>query len=844
MNKYRLFFTLVFSIILNITFLQAQIIRDADNDFQNCRYQNALDSYQKGMRKISKNPVEVRRVTYQIAECYRIMGNLKKAEQTYLRLEKKNYQKDNPMLFFQLGSIYQLRGEYDQALKYYEAYKKRVPDDPRILVRIDGCQKAKYWNENPTRYEVENLKKLNTKQDEWAPRWGNPEKETMLTFSSNREGSAGKGGDEWTGGSYSDIYFTEKPKSKNTEWPPAEWSPTKPIDEDQAINSDVNEGELTSNRKNSQVYFTRCPQDKKQVKYCNIYTAAKKGNGFAVAEMIELGPDSFNYVHPFISLDELTLYFASNKPGGKGGYDIYKATRTKKTGKFNNIVNLGDNINTEGQEVFPALRGDSTLYFSSDGHPGLGGLDIFFSNYKNNEWSKPENMGVPINSSFDEIGMIFDDQEVLDPKSKVPYLAKGFFSSNRPTGKNDDHGDDIYYFLLRPIVYTIAGYIRDEATLQYLDGVTVEIIGTDGNSYKTTTDIKGYYFFDKSKILANTTYTMHVTKPGYWDNDNNRATQTTVGLSENTDLKQDFRIAPITKDPIILPEILYDLASAELKPQYKDSLLSLYKTLIQNPTIVIELRSHTDYRDTEEKNLDLSQRRAQSCMNFLVLEKGIPADRIIPMGYGESKPRTFDKDFTYLYHGKSYFYPKGTILTEDYITSLPKGDAQEAANQLNRRSEFTVLHYNYVPKSDTIGAPKTITIAIIEGKSLPVTIEGSLVKGACYANNQTSQFSIGENSDIIYMNYTEATRYLKEMIITVGDFELRDRAIKQEDGSIIENSAFYLKDIRVGDDYEENVKVIVKKGLPTPFVIGDQYISNQWGKYKVDKEKSKIIFEK
>lgn len=839
MNKSKLILTFFLSIILSFS-LQAQTIRDADYDFQHSRYQKALDGYQKGIKKIKKNPVEVRRVNFQIAECYRIMGNLKRAEQAYLRLEKRNYQKDNPMLLFQLGSLYQLRGEYDLALKYYEQYKKRVPDDARIDARIEGSKKAKYWNENPTRYEVENLKKLNSKQDDWAPRWGNPERETMLVFSSNRDGSVGKGNDEWTGGDFSDLYFTEKPKSRNTEWPPAEWSPVKPFDTEGNVNTEVNEGELTANRKGSQVYFTRCPHDKKQVKYCYIYTAPRRGNGFGPAEMVELGPDSFNYVHPYISMDELTLYFASNKPGGKGGYDIYKATRARRTGKFTNIENLGSTINTEGQEVFPALRGDSTLYFSSDGHPGLGGLDIFVSSYRDNKWSEPENLGVPINSCWDEIGIVFDNQEVLDPKSKVPYLAKGFFSSNRPGGRG---GDDIYYFLLRPIVYTLSGYVRDEATLQYIDGAKVEILGTDGNSYTTTTDVKGYYHFDKNQILANTTYTMHVTKDGYWDDDNNKGTQTTIGLSENTDLKQDFRIAPIPEEPIILPEILYELAKWDLKPQYKDSLMYLYNILIKNPTIVIELRSHTDSRDTDERNMVLSQNRAQTCVDFLVNEKGIDPDRIIPMGYGESTPRKFDNPFTQIYEGRRYTYDKGVVLTEEYINSLPRG-SQEAAHALNRRTEFTVLHSNYVPKGDSIGAPRSITIALIEGKSLPITIQDNRVQGTCYANSQISEFSIGDNSEEIYMDYIEATRYLKEMIITVADFELKDRAIKQEDGSIIENTAFFLREIRVGDDYEENVKVVVKKNLPTKFVIGDEYIRENWGDYTIDTAKNKLIYKK
>ncbi|MEG2070461.1 MAG: carboxypeptidase regulatory-like domain-containing protein, partial [Bacteroidales bacterium] len=553
MRIYRPIAVLLSILLISSITLKSQTLRDADYAFKHCQYEKAMEDYKKGIKKISKNRIEVQRVTFQIAECYRIMGDLKKAEQQYIRLEKKNYQKDNPIILFHLGSIYNLRGEYDMALKYYHNYKKLVPEDTRVDIRIEGCNKSKIWMENPTRYEVENFKKLNTRQDEWAPRWGNPEKLNQLIFSSNREGSIGKGTDQWTGVAFSDIYKSDKPKSKNTEWP-GEWSPAMPLDETEILNSGVNEGEASANRKGTAIYLTKCPQDKKKVQGCYIYISQKKGKSWGDPELVELGPDSFNYVHPFIMPDELTIYFASNRPGGLGGYDIYKATRAKKSAKFGNITNLGPNVNTEAQEVFPVMKGETALYFSSDGRPGMGGLDIFVSEIKEGEFQPAQNMMVPINSCWDEIGMIFDETEALDPKSKSPYLDKGFFSSNRPGGRG---GDDIYYFLLRPLVYTLAGFVRDQATLQYIDGAQVEIVGSDGTSYKTTTDVKGYYYFDKTKILGNTTYKIKVTKNKYWE-ENNTATQTTVGLTENTDLKQDFILTPIPKEPIILPEILYD----------------------------------------------------------------------------------------------------------------------------------------------------------------------------------------------------------------------------------------------------------------------------------------------
>lgn len=819
--------------------LNAQILRDADNLFRDCQYEKSLEAYKKGIKKLSSNRVEIQRATFRIAECYRIMGDLKKAEQQYLRLEKKNYQKDNPIILYHLGNIYNLRGEYDQALSYYNKYKKRAAEDPRADTAIMGCSNAKMWIENATRYEVENLKKFNTREDEWAPRWGNNEKRNSIIFTSNREGSTGKGTDQWTGVSFSDIYVSNKPKSKNTDWP-GEWSPVKSYDQGGVLNSEVNEGEASCNRKGTVLYFTKCPQDKKKVQGCYIYKSLKKGNSWGEPELVFLGDSAYNYVHPFISDDELTIYFASNMPGGEGGYDIYKATRAKKSAKFSNITNLGKKVNTAGQEVFPCMRNDQELYFSSDGHPGMGGLDIFLSRVdKDGNFGSAENMMSPINSSGDDIGIMFDENEALDPQSQSPYLAKGYFSSNRPGGKG---GDDIYYFLLRPIVYTLSGKIRDKNNGQYMDGVDVEIVGSDGTSYKTTTDVKGYYHFDKAKILGSTTYDIKVAKKGYWES-GNTAKITTIGIMENTDFVQDFQLEPIPKEPILLPEILYDLAKWDLKPQYQDSLMYLYNIMVKNPTIVIELRSHTDSRDTEEKNDILSQNRAQSCVDFLI-SKGIAADRIVPKGYGERVPRKLEKDMYSTYNGKRYFFPKGTYLTEEFCESQPTKNEKEAAHALNRRTEFLILRDDYVPHDDSVGTVSGANaIAVIQERTVPVTINGEDVVGNCFANSKSMNFMIGNNSDEIFMNYMDATRFLKESIIKVNDFEDKAGAIKQEDGSIIENSVLYLEELRVGDDYEENVKVIVKKGLAAPFVIGDGFIREAWGDYTIDKDKNQLKFK-
>jgi len=833
-------FGLILIICISFNALGQKKIAAGDNAFAGKQFDKALTAYKKGIKKASKNPVEAKRVRYQIAECYRIMGDLKKAETQYSWLERKNHQKDEPLLFFHLGSINHLKGEYEKALGYYLKYQEREPKDNRIEARIKGVRKAKGWMNNPTNYEVENFKKINTKQDEWAPRWSNLEKQNQMIFTSNRDGSTGKGLDQWTGRSFTDIYKIDRPKGKSNEWL-GEWSNPALLDDEGILNSEVNEGEATGNRKGSEIFFTKCPVDKKALKACYIYVSEKKGQSYSEPQLVELCADSsVNCVHPSLSLDELTLYFASDMQGGYGGFDLYKATRASKGGKFGNVENLGEFVNSPGNEVFPAIRGDSVLYFSSDGHPGMGGLDIFYSVLKDEQFQEPQNMMYPINSCWDEIGIIFYDEEIIDPKSKAPYLEMGFFSSNRPGGRG---GDDIYYFQLRPTVFTLFGTVRDDANRQLLDGVEIEITGSNGTSYKAITDVKGRYAFDRTKILMNTTYTMKVKKQGYWDIPD--VLQTTIGFNDDTDLQQDFFLTRLPKDPIVMPDIYYDLDKWDLKPEYEDSLMYLYFVLLQNPNLVVELRSHTDNRASDEHNDLLSQRRAQSCVEFLVKEMKIDANRIIPKGYGKRNPRKLDKDMLVPYSGKMYQFRRGVTLDAAYINALPK-EQQEPAHQLNRRTEFFVVRDDYVPKNDSI-APVTIPkpVTVIKQRVIPVQINGDLITGNCRANGKNLNFVLSAKKTAdIFIDYQIATNLLNEIIIDIDDFELGEKALKSDDGSIIENSVIYFRELAMGDDYAENVKVTVKKGLPAAFVVGTEFISEEWGKYSIDKQNKEIVFDK
>jgi peptidoglycan-associated lipoprotein len=312
-------------------------------------------------------------------------------------------------------------------------------------------------------------------------------------------------------------------------------------------------------------------------------------------------------------------------------------------------------------------------------------------------------------------------------------------------------------------------------------------------------------------------------------------------LTENKDLKHDFILNPIPKDPIPMPDILYNLGRWELLPASIDSLQSLLKTMQDNPTLVIELRSHTDNRPIPMTNDTLSQRRAQSCVDYLI-ESGIDPERLVAKGYAERVPRTLERDMI----SRGVTFKKGTVLTREYINALKTTNEKEAAHDLNRRTEFLILRDDYVPKG-TVGevVKQNTNVRIVVENFIPVEVQDKLVYGTCYVNNKTLRFMIEPGVEKIDISYDQAMQFLKAAIIKVGDFELKEKAIVPEDGTIIDKSVVYLNTLRIGDKKEmENVEMRVIKGQKEPIVIGSKTFEEEFGSYTINAGEGKLIFSK
>lgn len=660
MNMKRLFSLLTLVLCMGLTtFAQKNYKQDADVAFSGYKFYQAIDLYKKAYTKEKSKEVKAE-ILFKIGECYRLKEDGAQAAVWYNKAITAKY--PDPLAILYVANIFKSQGKYENAVVEYNKYKAANPSDKRAEQGIESCEKAKEWKDNPTRDIVNPMPLLNSEDFDFSPIYAD-KKNTEIYFTSTRQGSAGSEVSDVTGMNFSDLYRSKRDKK-------GKWSEPEVLNE--TVNSPASEGAACLNAKRNMIYFTRCGVENKGVMGCSIYMASKAGQKWGEAKIINVAQDTFTVGHPAISKDDKTLVFASNMPGGLGGKDLWYITYDKKAKTWSEPTNLGSDINTAGDEMFPFIRDNGELYFSSNGHLGMGGLDIFRAANKGvNQWAGVENLQSPLNSEANDFGIVFE-----------PGKDRGFLTTSREGGKG---GDDIWQFYLPPMLFSLEGIVKDVETDLPLANAKIKLVGTDGSSTEAITDENGNFTFVENGaaryINSETSYSILVEKDKYL---NAKGKETTVGLEKSKKFFHEYALQPVENTVIKLPLIEYEYNKADLRPNSKDSLNYLYNIMVDNPTIVIQLRSHTDFRGSPSYNQKLSQRRAQSCVDYLVKEKGVDADRIKAKGMGESEP----------IKGAN-----GVLLDEKYINALKSKEEVEAAHQRNRRTDFKVLSTDFVPKT-------------------------------------------------------------------------------------------------------------------------------------------------
>ena len=885
-------------------YAQKSLAEKGDNLFDQNRFIEALEQYSKAYEKIKDNRAEKNRVYFQMAECYRLMNDYPHAERIYKRLANEKYYNTERKLYFNLAEMCRFQEKFSEAEEYYEKYLAMEPGDSYAARRKSSLVYVNQLANNRSRHAISKMDDWSTDYNDWAPRFVG-EDTTHLVFTSSRftEGD-GDVHDPWTGQAFSDLYTVYQ--DRNGRWLPN----PEPFDRNGVINTGVNEGEAIFSPDGNTVYFSRCDINAEKVSGCRIYTSSrtpatldkkkkktapkksqstktkgKKGNKDNTEEvntkepapgewstpvMVNLGDTTYNYLYPAISSDGLTLYFSSDMPGGFGEYDLWKVSRASTADDFGKPVNLTSVINTAGNEVMPLLRSDSVMYFSSNGHPGVGGQDLFvtYLNHKG-KWGFPENLGIPINSSYDEMSIVFYP---VPENSNI--IERGFLSSNRPFADPHNHNidnkgkktppinHDLFYFELPGLNYAIEGTVRDEKSMQLVEGARIRLVGSNGTEFETRTDKRGYYVFDSTQVRRDVVYKMYVSKKDYFSIEGSESTR---GYTTNKSIVHDFRIEPVPKQPVVLPEIRFDLAKTDIKEEFMDSLMDLYLIMVNNPNIMVEIRSHTDCQPYVGLTNDtLSQRRAQTVVDYMV-DRGIERERMVAKGYADRIPRVLDEDVVVEYNGQKFPFSAGTVLECDYIATL-SGDRQQAAHSLNRRIEFLVLRTDYVSRRlienmaagtktqeegkvvdlvdrednlDEYGDKPTI---VHDENRIDVTMVNS-TKGeiACIINGSQVPMLIDERFiEPIAISWEEAMNFLYQRRITKEDFPMRDQAFDPE-GNILDKATVIFKEMQIGEQRAHDVEVVVVKNVDYKFIINRLGLQH-FGEYEFDKQRGKLIF--
>lgn len=591
-----------------------------------------------------------------LADCYQRISYTQRAISAYNNAIR--YHQTDSMTHLILAKQLMKNGNYKAAAKEFQTVLDSFPGNKLAINGLKSAQMAPQWKEEGSQYSVKRENFFNSRRADYSPMLAGDEYD-QLYFTSTRNDAQGDELSGITGTKNGDIFVSTK--DENGKW-------TKPQDIDTELNSDFDEGACAFTPDNRTMYLTQCKTDPSYPRYATICTSNRSDASWGKSTPLVITKDTLSsYAHPAISPDGEWLYFVSDMPGGIGGMDIWRVRITKNG--LGGVENLGEPINTEGDEMFPTFRPNGDLYFSSDGHPGMGGLDIFIAKPDSvaGTW-KIEHPGYPLNSQGDDFGMTFEGLH-----------NRGYFSSNRGDGKGWDH---IYSFVNPEIVQTVKGWVYEQEGYE-LPQALVYMVGNDGTNLRLS--VKGDGSFTQA-IKPGVDYVFLGTCKGFL---NHKEQLKVEPVKESQEYVLQFPLASITA-PVLIDNIFYDFDKATLRPESTQALDELIKLLNENPNVTIELSAHCDYRGPAAYNKLLSQRRAESVVTYLI-SHGIAKDRLSPVGYGKDKPKTVRKKLTEKYP----FLKEGDVLSEEFIKNLKKPEEQEICNQLNRRTEFIVLRTTY-----------------------------------------------------------------------------------------------------------------------------------------------------
>ena len=663
-----------------------QAMKKGDKFFALGEYFDAATQYRKAYTHTPNKEREKKgQRAMKVAECYRRIHFTSKAISAYQNAIR--YKQDDSLTHLYLGQLHMRNGNYREAEKQFQmaidSLQLTVDGLQMITLAragLESAKKAPQWKKDGSDYTIKRMDLFNSRRAEYSPMLGGDE-DNQLYFSSTRNQAQGDEYSGITGSKNADIFFSQKDDK-------GKWSKPQTIDSE--LNSEMDEGACCFSPDGKSMYLTICKTDPNYPRYATIAVSSRSDAAWSKPKELMISKDTLSsFAHPAISPDGEWLYFVSDMPGGLGGFDIW---RCKLIGNETGVPeNLGEPVNTPGDEMFPTFRPNGDLYFSSDGHPGLGGLDIFIARgyggtkERGNENSsttesnlepsysrapappKLEHPGFPLNSQGDDFGMTFEGKR-----------NQGYFCSNRGDTRGYDH---IYSFFNPEIVQTVKGWVYEQDGYE-LTAAQVYMVGNDGTNQKLS--VRGDGSFTQ-EIKPNVDYLFLATCKGFL---NHQEQLRVEPVTKSEEYVLQFPLANISA-PVLIENIFYDFDKATLRPESATALDELVRLLNENPNVTIELSAHTDYKGSEEYNEGLSQRRAESVVNYLI-EHGIASDRLTPKGYGEGKPKTIKRRVAERYP----FLKEGDVLTEAYITTLSE-EQQELCNQLNRRTEFIVLRTTY-----------------------------------------------------------------------------------------------------------------------------------------------------